>query len=87
MEQNARMQSVECQELHSTTSFDGASSSGESLEADSSCWRLVDDLSKELKNGQWPFWPTSSDSNTSCTRFEAHLRLITRAKFEASYYP
>ncbi|KAH6833338.1 hypothetical protein C2S53_003327 [Perilla frutescens var. hirtella] len=44
MEQNARTQSVERQELHPTTSFDGASSSGEPLEADSSRGRLVDDL-------------------------------------------
>ncbi|KAH6757777.1 hypothetical protein C2S51_038642 [Perilla frutescens var. frutescens] len=85
MEQNARTQSVERQELHSTTSFDGASSSGEPLEADSSCGRLVDDLSKELKNGNGLFGLQVQIAIRVV--LEADLRLITGAKCEASYYP
>lgn len=50
MEQSAQTQSIERQELNPTTSFDGASSSGQpSSAADSSRRRLVDDLLSQVE--------------------------------------
>lgn len=51
MEQNAHTQVLERQELHPTTSLDGASTSEQHLASDSTRRRLVDDLLAQVLNG------------------------------------